>query len=93
MSEILKPQNAGFHIFIDNGDSKNPYSGWCDDRINIFVTDLKDPDNDGVRGIDHDEWEDYWENESENSFVTESWESLEDAKEWLLSIGMKEYLV
>lgn len=98
MRIIVPPDQAGFQ-FMDASDS------YAD--VVVWVSDLKYPSNDDVRGVKHPDWDIYWGNAMENVF--ESWDQKwldeehsrkkkkyvaftteEEARKWMLSIGMKE---
>ena len=103
--ELLKPNRAGFFFEASctdddyEGDYFDDYNG-TENSFSIFVRDLDDKSNDGVRDVDHPDFDKYWGNECENMFgpfnkdeIEEGFEPLNTktkAREWLISIGMIE---
>jgi hypothetical protein len=74
--EPLEPNRCEFEIGVFDGE------------ISIFITDLDEQDNDDVREVMHPSFEQFWENSMENVFVTEHFTTMQQAKDWCLSIGM-----
>jgi len=80
----LDPKKTSFMI-IDT------YGG--DEGIMIGLVDLEEPDNDGIRDVDHPDFERMFGNDMECVFSSNpdnGLETEEDVKNWLLSIGMVE---
>lgn len=79
--EPLKPKRTAFTIEDDDNES-----GFA-----VYLTDLDDPSNDGVRDVDHPEFEVKFGNMAENLFEPSSSKMTKaEARAWLLSIGMTE---
>lgn len=97
--KLLKPERLGFTIYPEIGEEDIK-----EDNFTIYLTDLEDKTNYDIRGVDHPDWDMYWGNEMENvfspmNFDIEDYKEIEPvlgtitkAKEWLLSIGMREIL-
>ncbi len=74
--EPLQPNRCQFEISIFDG------------IITLAVEDLDDPSNDDVREVVHPDFEKYWDNSMENVFETTHFKSMQEAKDWCISIGM-----
>jgi len=74
--EPLEPNRCEFEIGVFSGE------------ISIFINDLDEQDNDDIREVIHPQFEDYWDNSMENVFVTEHFTTMEQARDWCVSIGM-----
>jgi hypothetical protein len=74
--EPLQPNRTKFEIGVFDGE------------ISIAVFDLDELDNDDVREVVHPDFEKYWDNVMENCFVTEHFKTMQEAKDWCISIGM-----
>ncbi len=87
----MKPNRCEFSIFIDDNTSDMYVAG--DGDICLCITDMDEPDNDDIRDVDHPDFDKFWGNACENVFLSDGFKhfkSLEDAKNWCLSIGMIE---
>lgn len=65
--EPIKPNRALFYISEEEG------------TIEMFVVDMDDPSNDGIRDIVHPEFDNHWGNSMENTFV--AWTKEENAEQ------------
>ena len=74
--EPLQPNRTSFKIGVFDGS------------ISIFVTDLDEQDNDDVREVVHPDFERFWDNDMENVFSTIHFQTIEEARDWCVSIGM-----
>lgn len=57
-------------------------------EITIFIHDVNGDDN--VRGVKHTDWDNYWDNVMENTFVSDKFKDKQEAIEWLNDIGIYE---
>lgn len=83
-TSIVHPSNATFGI-NEVKDEDSWVAG-----IFIEVQDTENEDNDDIRSIDHPDFDKYWDNEMECVFKTYHFTSVQDARAWLLAIGMTE---
>lgn len=74
--EPLQPNRCKFQIGVFDGE------------ISIFITDLDEEDNDDVREVVYPDFDNFWGNSMENCFVTEHFQTMQQATEWCVSIGM-----
>ncbi len=87
----LEPNRCEFSLHIDNEDAEMYVAG--DSDICLCITDLDEPDNDDVRDINHPDFDKFWSNACENVFLSNGFNdfaTIEDARQWCLSIGMIE---
>lgn len=75
--EPLQPNRCLFDIGVFNG------------LISIFIEDLDESNNDDVRDVVHPDFDRYWGNDCENMFSTRHFKTMQEAKEWCVSIGME----
>lgn len=80
MENPLDPKQISFELDVYENDGNN--------EISLFLTDHEYPENDNIREINHPDFEKYWDNIMENTFVTTHFLTLNEARLWLLSIGM-----
>ena len=94
--ELLKPNRAGFFFEPSAWSGKE-----SNKEFSIFIKDLDDKSNDGVRDLDHPDFDKFWGNDCENTFSPLAEDEIEDeklkalstkakARKWLLSIGLIE---
>ena len=50
---------------------------------------LGNTDGDEIRSVSHPDWESLWDNICEDVFTSSKFKTDEEAKKWLISIGMK----
>lgn len=74
--EPLQPNRCKFDLGIFDG------------IIQIFIIDLDEESNDDVRDVVHPDFERYWSNDMENIFSTDHFKTMQEAKDWCISIGM-----
>ncbi len=57
-------------------------------KIMINVENINDIE-DEIRDVEHFDWKQYWSNVAENTFSSSVFKTDEEAKKWLISIGIK----
>lgn len=75
----LDPNKTSFAIYIND-----------DDEIEIALEDNEDYDNDDIRDVDDPIFDMFFDNICECLFISNYFTNIEEAKTWLLSIGMTE---
>lgn len=89
---IINPSDATFTFYNHMDDGQDEIT---ETSFSVYVTSLKEPDNDDIREVNHPYWEDIFGNMMENLFELKpnkhGVNNLSDAKQWMLSIGMTEY--
>ena len=78
----LEPNRTKFYI---RDNSRGEYYG---SKIQLFLVDMDDEENDDVREVNHPEWGLYWENDSENEFSAIDEETVKS----LIDSGMNDTL-
>lgn len=82
----LKPERATFTFYNENDDS---YDEITETSYSVYVTNLDDPRDDGIRDIKDSNWDNLMGNAAENMFVSDL--TLTECRKYLLSIGMTEW--